>query len=356
MFFLEIIISYILPAIYTSAVSLVLVLLFLFIFRIKDSNIRILFFFIPLAKPFLVIAEKFDFVFKYSEYFQHNPFAAFIRFPDPANIIKSFEIFESGPLVISNINYLILFIAAIIIIMVLIARWVNLLFFYRRLAYEERVGRRDVPELYKIIDKYTDKIKLDTPVVSLTHRDFYSPFVAGIKNYTMVLSPTLIENLSPDERETLIQHELSHIKRGDNLIGWVSLILRDLSFYNPFAYIAYMLIREEQEKDSDKLMVKYSGKSKKEISKNILGIILKLNSITAKKLGMDAPYTSTFSPFSFINHIKIKNRIRSISRANPERIYSRFLPRVLMYLAFALLLVIQFVLIFKIDNLLISLR
>ncbi len=353
MFFLEIIITYILPAIYTSAVSLVLVLLILFIFRIKDSNIRILFFFIPLAKPFLVIAEKFDIG---KHYFQYNPFAAFIRFPDPANIIKSFNIFENGPKVDFNINYLILFIASITIIIVLIARWVNLLFFYRRLAYEERVGRDDVPELYTIMDRYTDKIKLDTPVVSLTHRDFYSPFVAGIKNYTMVLSPTLIENLSQDEKETLIQHELSHIKRGDNLIGWLALILRDLSFYNPIAYIAYGFIREEQEKDSDKLMVRYSGKSKKEISKNILGIILKLNSIATKRLGADAPYTSTFSPFSFINHIRIKNRIKSISRANPERIYSRILPRFLMYLLFAFLLLIQVVLIFKVDNLIISLR
>jgi beta-lactamase regulating signal transducer with metallopeptidase domain len=353
MFFLEIIISYILPAIYTSAVSLVLVLLFLFIFRIKDSNIRILFFFIPLVRPFIVIAEKFDFD---KEFLGRTIFIAFLRFPDPANIIKNFEIFEKGPMLSSNINYLILSIITITIIMVLIARWINLLFFYRRLAYEERVGRRDVPELYTIMDKYTDKIKLDTPVVSLTHRDFYSPFVAGIKNYTMVLSPTLIENLSPEEKETLIQHELSHIKRGDNLIGWVALILRDLSFYNPFAYIAYMLIREEQEKDSDKLMVKYSGKSKKEISKNILGIILKLNSITTKKLGMDAPYTSTFSPFSFINHIKIKNRIKSISRTDPERIYSRMIPRFLMYLLFIFLLMIQISFSFKIDNLFIWLR
>ncbi len=353
MFFLEILINYILPIIYTSAISLVLVLLFLFIFRIKDSNIRILFFFIPLIKPFIAIAEKFD---TSKQHFNVNTTIGAIRFPDPANIIKSFEIFDKGPLVISDINYLILFLVSIIIIMVLVARWINLLFFYRRLAYEERVSRKDVPDLYKIMDRYTSKIKLNTPAVSLTHRDFFSPFVAGIKNYTMVLSPTLIEKLDLNEKETLIQHELSHIKRKDNFIGWMALILRDLFFFNPVSYIAYGLIRAEQEKDSDKLMVKYSGKSKKEISRSILGIILKLNSITTRRMNPDTPYTSTFSPFTLLNHIKIKNRIKSISRTDPGKIYSRLLPRVLMYLMFALLLLLQIVFIFKIGNWFIFLR
>ncbi|GAG71840.1 unnamed protein product, partial [marine sediment metagenome] len=64
---------------------------------------------------------------------------------------------------------------------------------------------------------------------------------------------------------------------------WAALILRDLLFFNPFAYIAYYLIKTEQEKDSDKLVVKYSGKPSKEISKNILNVILKIRSISTSK-------------------------------------------------------------------------
>ena len=156
------------------------------------------------------------------------------------------------------------------------------------------MGRKEVPEIYNIIDNFTDKIKLKTPVISLTHRGYFSPFVAGIKNYTIVLSPTLIEKLTWNEKETLIQHELSHIKRKDNLIGWIALILRDFLFFNPFAYIAYNLIRSEQEKDSDKLVVKYSGKPTKEISKNILNIILKMKSLSTVKKDSETSYTFSF--------------------------------------------------------------
>src|SRR4030043_637067 len=106
MFFLEIFLNYIIPMIYSSMVSLVLVLLILFIFRIKDSNIRILFFFIPLIKPFIVISEKID-----KTYFQPTPtipIVGLLRFPDPNDIFKIFEGPNIGPSVFSDINYLIL--------------------------------------------------------------------------------------------------------------------------------------------------------------------------------------------------------------------------------------------------------
>ena len=353
MFFLEVLINYILPVIYTSFVSLVLVLFFLFVFRIKDSNIRILFFFIPLIKPFIVIAERIDIN---QQYFQSMEFSGFFRLPDPINIINFFRIFDKTHLIISDINYLMLLLILLIIILVLAARWINLLFFYRKLAYEDRVGREDVPEIYGIIDGFTGKIKIKTPTVSLTHRDYLSPFVAGIKNYTMVLSPTLIERLSQGERETLIQHELSHIKRKDNLKGWIALILKDILFFNPFSHIAYYLIRDEQEKDSDKLVLKYSGKTKKEISKNILNIIIKMKSVSAPEHVSETAHAFTFSPFNLLSQIKLKNRVDSIHKTDPERIYSRTFTKILMYIVFIFLLLFQIIFIFKINGYFIFLR
>ena len=86
MFFLDILARYVLPIIYDSFVVLVLVLLFLFIFRIKDSNMRILFFFLPLIKPFFIILERID-VNNYHYDISPRGFAG-IRFPDPTNIIN----------------------------------------------------------------------------------------------------------------------------------------------------------------------------------------------------------------------------------------------------------------------------
>ena len=192
MFFLEILTSYIIPIIYTSFVSLVLVLFFLFIFRIKDSNIRILFFFIPLIKPFIIISEKIDVSAIYSGYF---PNALGLRFPDPNNIINLFENFEKGSPILSNFNYLILFLISISIILILIIRWINLYLFYRNLAYEDKVWGKEVPEIYNVIDNYAKKIKIKAPDVSLTHRITIHLLLVGIKKSTLVLSPNLLEKL-----------------------------------------------------------------------------------------------------------------------------------------------------------------
>jgi len=352
MVFLEILINYIIPIIYDSFVTLILVLLFLFIFRIKDSNISILFFFLPLIKPFIIIFEKIDID---KIYFQTQLKTYGLRIPDPNNIFK-FRLLDRGPEIFSNINYLLLFLIFISIILILIIRWVTLFLFYKNLAYEDKVGRKDVPEIYNIIDNYIKKIKIKSPDVSLTHRNYFSPFVVGVRNYTIVLSPNLMEKLNRNEKETLIQHELSHIKRKDCLISWAALILRDLLFFNPFAYIAYYLIKTEQEKDSDKLVVKYSGKPSKEISKSILNVILKIRSISTSKPVSEPVQSFTFLPLSLFNQIKLKNRINSILKTDPAKIYSSIFPKILMYILFLVTLYIQLLFIIKIGDLLIFLR
>ncbi|NQT67556.1 MAG: hypothetical protein HQ569_08300 [Actinobacteria bacterium] len=349
MFFLEILTGYIVPIIYTSFVSLVLVLFFLFIFRIKDSNIRILFFFLPLIKPFIIIFEKIK--THPSRLFTIGP-----RFPDPNNIINMIKELDTGPEVFSNINYLVLLLIIISIVTVLITRWILLYFFYRNLAHEDIVGRKDIPEIYTIIDDYTQKTKAKAPYVSLTHRHYFSPFIIGIRNYALVLSPKLIDILNTGEKEVLIQHELSHIKRNDNLIGWIALILRDLLFFNPFSYIAYSLIKSEQEKDSDKLVVKYAGTPAKKIAKNILNIILKIRSISALKPIFEPANSFTFSPISFFSRMKLKNRINSILKTNPDKIYSRIFPRILMCILFLILLLLQLMIAININNFYIYLR
>lgn len=351
MFFLEILIDYIIPIIYSSFSSLVIVLFILFIFRIKDSNIRILFFFLPLLKPFITVTEKIS----ESHYTIEYPIGL-IRLPDPNNIFNIIEEFESGPALFSNLDFLVLFITAMSVLAVLITRWTLLYLFYRRLAHEDRVGKKEVPEIYQIIDDYTRKTKVKAPCVSLTHRHYLSPFVVGIRKFALVLSPRLIDILDNEEKEVLIQHELSHIKRKDNVIGWAALILRDLLFFNPFSYIAYSLIKSEQDKDSDKLVVKYTRRPVKEIARNILGIISKMKSIPGFKPAAQTSQSSGFNQGSFFVQVRLRNRIRSILNTDPDKIYSRIFPKIMMCILFVVFLIIQVMFVLKINDFYLFLR
>ena len=218
------------------------------------------------------------------------------------------------------------------------------------------MGRKEVPDIYKIIDNFTAKIKTVSPDVSLTHKTYISPFIVGLRRFTLVLSPKLIDRLSESEKETLIQHELCHIKRKDNLIGWITLIIKDLNFFNPFAYIAYYLIRSEQEKACDQLVVRYSEKSADNIASDILNSILKLKLTIRPTSRLTPVVSSTFYLTRLFSQKRLENRIHSITQTDINRIYSKIFPKILMFLLFILLILIQTDFTFKIGNLIFVLR
>jgi beta-lactamase regulating signal transducer with metallopeptidase domain len=343
---LNIILSYLVPIIFNSMVALLMVLFFLFIFRVKDPTIRIAFFFIPLIKPFIMIIERID---VNNQYIQNMIWTIGLRFPDPTNMIKFPESSLQRPLNNTQANFIILIIIAVVILIFLIIRWINLAFFYKNLAYTEKITNIEAPALYNIIDKYSAIISTKAPNVSLTHKDYYSPFVVGVKNTTLVLSPKLLETLNDSEREIIIHHEISHIKRNDNLMGWVALILRDLNFFNPFGYIAYYLIRAEQERGSDLLTVKYSNKEPREVVDNIINSIIKLRKIDQKSKELVPSYGSNFITKTF-SKIKLNNRIKNILKFGNQRVYSRIIPKILFYFLFVFILLVQIFFVYKINN------
>jgi beta-lactamase regulating signal transducer with metallopeptidase domain len=353
--FIGLLFNYILVIIYDSAISLLIVLLFLFIFRIKDSSIRILFFFLPLIKPFFIILEKID---VNKEYFKYRPGIMGFRVPLPGTIFGQLKPIEKELINFSDINHIIIYTISFGIIIILIIRWINLYIFYRHLAFEEKVGRTDVPEIYEIIDNFIAKLGLKCPNVSLTHKKILSPFIIGIKQSTLVLPPALIENISSSEKETLIQHELSHAKRRDNLLGWVALILRDLFFFNPFAYITYLLIKTEQEKACDKLLLEFSGKSSKEIAANILNLILKIKNLKSPK-SIHYEYINkgyNFAPMKRLNNIIINTRINLMISTSIDKIHMKPITKIFMLFLFIMLLLIQIVFVIKVNNLFIFFR
>ncbi len=353
--FIVLLFNYILVIIYDSAITLIIILLLLFIFRIKDSNIRILFFFLPLIKPFFIIIEKIDFN---KEYFKYRSGIMGFRFPSPGAFFGQLKPLEKSMIDFSDVNHIIMYAILLSIIIILIARWTNLYIFYRHLAYEEKVNRADVPEIYEIIDKFILKVRVKYPNVSLTHKKIFSPFVIGIKQNTLVLPPTLIENISFSEKETLIQHELSHAKRKDNLIGWIALILKDLLFFNPFAHITYLIIKTEQEKACDKLLLEFSGKPPRKIAADILNLILKIKNLkNPNKIHNEYINKGySFTPIQMLNHIIINNRVNLLVGTKIEKMHMKKIIKILMLFLFLVLLLIQVVLVIKINNIFIFLR
>lgn len=347
-------VGYLLVIIYDSLVSLILVSLIFLIFRIKDSNIKILFLFLPLVKPFIIILEDFNLN---SDFFENRQGTLGFRFPSPNTILSRIDKLENSPFHATNINLTIILSVVLLFVVILVIRWINLYLFSKKLAYEEKIKPEDIPNIYKIMAKFSKKIDIETPSISLTQNNNFQPFVIGIKRHLFVVSPKLLDDLIFEEKEILIKHELSHIKRRDNLIGWSALILRDLLIFNPFAHIAYSLIRLEQEVGTDKIVVEFSNYSKKEVAKHIISLILKIKRGNCKNNNLDLPYNnSLYRPLKKLNFLILNYRIKSILRIDRSKIKANKISHSFFYLLFLLLLLIQIVLIIKLDNIFLLLR
>jgi len=163
-------------------------------------------------------------------------------------------------------------------------------------------------------------------------------YTFGIIRKKIIINKVIMDFLNEDEKEFILLHELAHIKRNDNILNTVVTYLADMHFYNPFSYIAYMVIKTEQEKDCDKLIMKYTNKSGKEVAVNILSSILKIK----KNLSYFPDYcpklASSFSIGKAMSDASLHKRIKYLISTDPAKISVNIYTKILIYGFFLILL------------------
>jgi bla regulator protein blaR1 len=112
----------------------------------------------------------------------------------------------------------------------------------------------------------------------------------------MILIPIgLLSQLSPQEVESILVHELAHISRRDYLVNLLQNFVQAIFFFNPaFLWLSY-LIRQEREKCCDDIAVQHSSR------KDYLNALLSFQ---------DSAYTSNYAMalggpnYSLLNRVK----------------------------------------------------
>ncbi|ASU35993.1 M56 family metallopeptidase [Mucilaginibacter xinganensis] len=85
------------------------------------------------------------------------------------------------------------------------------------------------------------------------------PCVFGYIKPLILLPVTICVNLSADEVEAILLHELSHIKRNDYLVNLLQQFITVLLFFNPFTQLINRIINQERENSCDDLVVEKTG-------------------------------------------------------------------------------------------------
>jgi beta-lactamase regulating signal transducer with metallopeptidase domain len=79
----------------------------------------------------------------------------------------------------------------------------------------------------------------------------HTPITFGFFKPIVLFPVSLLNNISPQQAETLILHELTHIRTNDYLLNWFLLVAETIFFFNPFIIWICKEIRLEREKNCD---------------------------------------------------------------------------------------------------------
>jgi beta-lactamase regulating signal transducer with metallopeptidase domain len=83
------------------------------------------------------------------------------------------------------------------------------------------------------------------------------PVTFGFLKPIIVLPVALVNQLTLQQAETLILHELTHIKANDYLLNWFLIMAENIFFFNPFILTICKKIRLEREKYCDSSVIAF---------------------------------------------------------------------------------------------------
>jgi len=101
----------------------------------------------------------------------------------------------------------------------------------------------------------TEKIGLKRKIGLFESVKIDIPMVLGFFKPVVLVPVGFFSNLSPQQVEAILVHELSHVKRHDFLVNVIQSVLEVMFFFNPFVWWMSNSIREERENCCDDLAI-----------------------------------------------------------------------------------------------------
>lgn len=86
------------------------------------------------------------------------------------------------------------------------------------------------------------------------------PVAAGILKPVVLVPIGFVNGLSQQQVETILLHELTHIKRNDYVLNLIQAIVEIILFFNPFTLLISNQIRKERERACDDYVVRFSNR------------------------------------------------------------------------------------------------
>lgn len=205
----------------------------------------------------ITILYTVPFIVPIAAYFLFRPFVTLncILFKKPMGVINSWLC--SGAKGIATIlTPLFLFVA----VFAIFKAGLSILATRRIIKKYGFASENEFPQLFQLVRKLCNKAEISVPQLIVTRDAFARSFTMGRRKPTIIFSEGLLKALDSEELETVIAHELGHIARGDSLLNWLMVFLRDLMFFTPLSFWIFKDLAAEKEKASDDFAIQLTNK------------------------------------------------------------------------------------------------
>ncbi|HEY4084393.1 MAG TPA: M56 family metallopeptidase [Bryobacteraceae bacterium] len=99
-------------------------------------------------------------------------------------------------------------------------------------------------------------VELHLPIRAISSSAFSEPGVYGLFRPVLLLPEGIVERLTPEQWQTVLAHELSHIRHRDNLIAAIQMLVETVFWFHPLVWWIGKRIFEEKERACDEAVLR----------------------------------------------------------------------------------------------------
>lgn len=103
----------------------------------------------------------------------------------------------------------------------------------------------------------------NTPAYCRQADNSSGPYITGLITPRIVLPHDFFTRFDATQQQLILQHELTHWRRGDLHLNYLALVLVSLFWFNPLVWPAYRQYRNAQELACDAVITKYASKAER---------------------------------------------------------------------------------------------
>ena len=159
--------------------------------------------------------------------------------------------------IVSNLSLILSVYAAGLLVM-LVRFVVNL----RRLHHFRSQGIVPAPpQLMAFVNAQAAVLNISRGVRLFVSQRVVVPVVSGVLKPVILLPVAAVNDLTTAELQTILLHELAHIRRNDYLHNLIQVTTETILFFNPFVWLVSARIRRERELCCDDMVMAATGDS-----------------------------------------------------------------------------------------------